>query len=155
MSKRESVEGKKKLFFWTFLISLSWTRKLTERTRSLHSRLLQKQMLTPKTYWFFMLFLLAENWAEASTNDHLFNWDNYKKKTNISCVRHLFFPVEIGQMPHGFQKQQRTTFLLYSVFDSFNSCSWSMHMSVFTCNDSDESILKRQKWQQFYHLTLN
>lgn len=119
MSERESGRRKrrKKHLFWAFLISLSWTRKLTERTRSLHSRLLQKQMLTPKKYWFFMLFLLAENWAEASTNDHLFNWDTYKKKTNISCVR-LFCSCrnrsDVSRLP-----QTIENFKFYLLFFSF------------------------------------
>lgn len=92
MSERgRGEEEKKRPLFWAFLISLSRTGELAERTRLLHGRLLQKQMLTPKKYWFFMLFLLAENCAEASTNDHLFDWDTCKKKTNISCVRRLFF----------------------------------------------------------------
>lgn len=83
MSARE--RGENPLLLWALLISHSRTRKHAKRTRSLHSRLLQKQMLASKKYWFFMLLLLAENWAEVSTNDHLLCRDSYTKTTNMCC----------------------------------------------------------------------
>lgn len=57
--ERERRGGKKTLF-WAFSdLSLCWTRKLTERTRRLHSRLLQKQMLTPKKLLIFYVVLVS------------------------------------------------------------------------------------------------
>lgn len=126
MSARE--RGENPLLLWALLISHSRTRKHAKRTRSLHSRLLQKQMLASKKYWFFMLLLLAENWAEVSTNDHLLCRDSYTKTTNMCCPPFSSPLSSWGQISSAFQKKLSHLFNLVGFFFLLES-----NEEVFSC----------------------